>query len=60
MNSEDGNIYSLPQGNVGIFTTPQQQRFLKLAIGAAYTPLSIAEDGRIYTQNDGHLLIVGN
>jgi hypothetical protein len=60
VNSEDGNIYSLPQGNIGIFTTPQQKRFLKLAVGAAYTPLSIAEDGRLYTQNDGHLLIVGN
>jgi hypothetical protein len=60
VNSEDGNIYSLPQGHTGIFTTPQQQKFLKLAIGAAYTPLSIAADGRVYTQNDGHLLIVGN
>jgi hypothetical protein len=60
VNSEDGNIYSLPQGHAGVFTTPQQQKFLKLAIGAAYTPLSIGADGRIYTQNDGHLLIVGN
>jgi len=60
VNSEDGNIYSLPQGNTGVFTTPQQKKFLKLAIGAAYTPLSIGADGKIYTQNDGHLLIVGN
>ena len=60
VNSEDGNIYSLAQGHSGVFTTPQQQKFLKLAIGAAYTPLSIGADGRIYTQNDGHLLIVGN
>lgn len=60
VNSEDGNIYSLAQGNTGVFTTPQQQKFLKLAIGAAYTPLSIGADGRIYTQNDGHLLVVGN
>jgi outer membrane protein assembly factor BamB len=60
VNSEDGNLYSLPQGHTGVFNTPQQQKFLKLAIGAAYTPLSIGADGRIYTQNDGHLLIVGN
>jgi hypothetical protein len=60
VNSEDGNIYSLAQGNSGVFTAPQQQKFLKLAIGAAYTPLSIGADGRIYTQNDGHLLVVGN
>ena len=60
VNSEDGNIYSLAQGNSGVFTTPQQKKFLKLAVGAAYTPLSIGADGKIYTQNDGHLLIVGN
>jgi hypothetical protein len=60
VNSEDGNIYSLAQGNTGVFTTPQQRKFLKLAIGAAYTPLSIGADGRIYTQNDGHLFVVGN
>ena len=60
VNSEDGNIYSLAQGHTGVFNTPQQKKFLKLAIGAAYTPLSIGADGRVYTQNDGHLLIVGN
>jgi hypothetical protein len=27
---------------------------------AAYTPLSIASDGKLYTQNDGHLFAVGN
>jgi hypothetical protein len=60
VNSEDGNLYSLPQGNVGIFTTWKEKRFLKLAIGAAYTPLSLGPDGKIYTQNDGHLFVVGN
>lgn len=59
-NAEDGNLYVLPQGNTGIFTTPRSQLFLNLAIGAAYTPLSIGGDGRIYTQNDGHLFVVGN
>lgn len=59
-NSEDGNLYVIPQGHTGTFTAPQSQLFLNLAIGAAYTPLSIGSDGRLYTQNDGHLFVVGN
>ena len=59
-NSEDGNVYAIPQGNIGVFTTPLQNIFLNLAIGAAYTPLSIGPDGKFYTQNDGHLFVVGN
>ncbi|MBZ5694136.1 MAG: hypothetical protein LAN36_02115 [Acidobacteriia bacterium] len=58
--SEDGNVYVLPQGHSGIFTTPAANLFLNLALGAAYTPLSIGADGKIYTQNDGHLFVVGN
>ena len=60
VNSEDGNIYVIPQGHTGVFSTPQSQLFLNLAIGAAYTPLSIGPDGKLYTQNDGHLFVVGN
>jgi hypothetical protein len=60
VNSEDGNVYSLPQGNAGVFTAPQQKIFLKEAIGAAYTPLSVGPDGKLYVQNDGHLFVVGN
>jgi hypothetical protein len=60
VNSEDGNVYSIPQGNQGVFSTPQQKIFLKQAIGAAYTPLSIGPEGRLYVQNDGHLFVVGN
>jgi hypothetical protein len=60
VNSEDGNLYVIPQGHTGTFTTAQSHLFLNLAIGAAYTPLSIGPDGRIYTQNDGHLFVVGN
>ena len=60
VNSEDGNIYVLPQGHSGIFTQPTGNLFLNLAIGAAYTPLFIGTDGKLYTQNDGHLLVVGN
>jgi hypothetical protein len=50
--SEDGHVYSLPQGRKGILKKPHQKIFLKEALGAAYTPLSIAEDGRVYGQND--------
>jgi hypothetical protein len=58
VNSEDGNVYSIAQGNDGV--TPLQKMFLKQAIGAAYTPLSVGPDGKLYVQNDGHLFIVGN
>jgi hypothetical protein len=58
--SEDGNVYALPQGHSGIFTQPQGNLFLNLALGAAYTPLSIGPDGKIYTQNNGHMFVIGN
>jgi hypothetical protein len=58
-NNEDGKLYSIPQGHSGVFTMPEQAIFLKQAIGAAYTPLSIGPDGRVYTQNDGSLFVVG-
>jgi len=60
VNSEDGNVYALPQGNHGVFTTPKQKMFLKQATEAAYTPLSIGPDGRLYVQNAGHLFVVGD
>lgn len=59
VNSEDGHLYALDQGS-GIVTVPKQRLFLQLAIGAAYTPLSLGGDGKIYTENDGHLFAVGN
>lgn len=59
-NSEDGNIYAIPQGNSGVFTVPQGKLFLDLALGASYTPLSIGPDGKLYTQNNGHMFAVGN
>ncbi|MGO9648073.1 MAG: hypothetical protein ACLPOO_08460 [Terriglobales bacterium] len=58
-NSEDGNVYSIPQGHHGIFKTPRQKIFLQKAIEAAYTPLSIGADGKEYTQNNGHLFVIG-
>jgi hypothetical protein len=53
-NSEDGNLYAIGQGGVAL-----QHIFQQLAIGAAYTPASMDSNGRIYSQNDGHLFIVG-
>jgi len=60
VNSEDGNVYALPQGNHWVFTTPKQKLFLKQATEAAYTPLSIGPDGKLYVQNPGHLFVVGD
>jgi hypothetical protein len=61
--SEDGHAYVIPPGHTGIFdmNTPGVQRlFLQLALGAAYTPLSIGADGKIYAQNAGHLFVLGS
>ncbi len=55
VNAEDGNVYAIEQGG-----RLRQRLFLNLALGAAYTPLSIGGDGRIYTQNAGHLFVIGN
>jgi hypothetical protein len=55
VNSEDGGLYVIrPNGKL------RDQLFLDTALGAAYTPLSIAGDGRILTQNNGHLFVVGD
>jgi hypothetical protein len=68
VNSEDGNIYLLAQPLQGswspsliipITMTPGGNLFLNLALGAAYTPLSIGSDGELYTQNDGEFFVVG-
>ena len=53
-NSEDGGLYAIAQGGV-----LRKSLFLQLALEAAYTPLALGPDGRIYTQNFGHLLVVG-
>jgi len=60
--SEDGNLYAIPQGHTGVFdmTSPDVHRmFTNLALGAAYTPSTIAPNGLIYTENGGDLLVVG-
>ena len=53
-NSEDGNLYAISQG-----ATLKNRLFQQLALGAAYTPASIDATGRIYSQNAGHLFVVG-
>ncbi|HET8550362.1 MAG TPA: hypothetical protein VFL57_20265 [Bryobacteraceae bacterium] len=53
-NSEDGNVYAIDRAG-----TVVGRLWLKNALGAAYTPLAIGDDGRVYTQNDGTLFVVG-
>jgi hypothetical protein len=53
-NSEDGNLYEINRNGLLL-----NRVFTQLAIGAAYTPLSIGPDGRIYTQNAGRLFVIG-
>lgn len=53
-NSEDGFLYAI--GRDGLL---REKIFLSLAIGAAYTPVSIGPEGLIYCQNNGHLFVVG-
>ena len=52
--SEDGYLYSISKGGV-----PAGRIFLDVALGAAYTPLTIGPDGLVYAQNNGHLFVVG-
>ena len=54
-NSEDGFLYAIEQGGV-----LQQRIFLDTAQGAAYTPLSIGADGRVFTQNNGTLFVIAS
>jgi hypothetical protein len=54
-NSEDGSLYAINQGG-----TLKQRIFQQLALGAAYTPTSMDASGRIYSQNAGHLFVVGS
>jgi hypothetical protein len=53
-NSEDGSLYVINQGG-GLRTN----LFENLAIGAAYTPISISPDGKIFSENFGTLFVVG-
>lgn len=53
-NSEDGRLYAIEQGG-GL----RKSLFQQLSLGAAYTPMSIGPDGRLYSQNAGHLFVAG-
>ena len=53
-NSEDGNLYAISQGGI-----LKEKIFQQLALGAAYTPASMDIRGRIYSQNAGHLFVIG-
>ena len=53
-NSEDGWLYAInPDGGLNA------RQFLESALGAAYTPLSLDDTGRIYTLNKGTMSVVG-
>ena len=52
--SEDGNVYAIKQGG-----TLKGKLFLKKAIGAAYTPIAIGRAGKLYTENDGVMFVLG-
>ena len=52
--SEDRILYAIRQGGVLI-----DRIFLQVAEGAAYTPVAIGPDGKVYAQNAGHLFAIG-
>jgi outer membrane protein assembly factor BamB len=58
-NSEDGNLYSIPQGHHGVFSQYRQRFFMALSEDAAYTPLAISRSGVVLTSNNGQLFAVG-
>jgi hypothetical protein len=53
--SEDGFLYAIGRGGVVL-----GKIFLDVALGAAYTPLTISPDGLVYAQNNGHLFVAGS
>jgi outer membrane protein assembly factor BamB len=58
-NSEDGFLYSIPQGHHGTFTQFGQRVFMGVALGNAYTPTSISRDGVVFTSDNGSLFAIG-
>lgn len=52
-NSEDGWVYKIGQGGRQV-----DRMFLLETIGAAYTPISIDERGRLYSLNAGDLFVI--
>jgi len=56
VNSEDGNVYAIPQGGSA---TATKSIFLNQAVGAAYTPVVLDQKGRIITLNNGKMTVLG-
>lgn len=54
VNAEDGMLYSLAQGGILL-----DRLSLNGPLGAAYTPVAIDAQGRVYGQSGGHLFAVG-
>lgn len=54
-NAEDGHLYALRADG-----TLRDRYFLDIALGAAYTPLSIDQVGRVYALNNGTMIVVGD
>lgn len=52
-NSEDGWVYKIGQGGV-----QRDRMFLLEALGAAYTPISLDREGRLFTLNGGDLFVI--
>jgi outer membrane protein assembly factor BamB len=53
-NSEDGILYAIAQGGILL-----DRVSLAGPLGAAYTPVAIDAQGRVYAQTGGHLFAVG-
>jgi hypothetical protein len=55
VNSEEGNADVNNQGG-----TQAGKIFLRSAVDAAYTPITLGLDGKIYTENAGNMFVIGN
>ncbi len=53
-NSEDGYLYAITADG-----SLRDRFFLDRSLGAAYTPVALDREGRIYALNNGHLIVVG-
>jgi len=51
---------AVSQGNAGVIIMPTGEMFLDIALGAAYTLLSIGSDPKTLHQNNGKFFVAGN
>lgn len=54
MTSEDGWLYAIEQGG-----SVRDRLFQQATLGAAYTPVSLDGEGRVYSLNSGAMFVVG-